>query len=119
MILIDRDDVVRVGLADHVAFQVEWEVGSPEAVEAGPFRVQFLPLAHSIPESSALVIDTPATSVEVIESERLARSRRISSILPCECHEPVSMITAVRMPSIRASVMIICPSLRRARTMIS
>ena len=34
MILIDRDDVVRVGLADHVAFQVEWEVGSPEAVEA-------------------------------------------------------------------------------------
>ncbi len=34
MILIDRDDVVRIGLADHPAFQVEWEVGSPEAIEA-------------------------------------------------------------------------------------
>lgn len=34
MILIDRDDVVRIGLSDHIAFQVEWEVGSPEAVEA-------------------------------------------------------------------------------------
>ncbi|WP_126975744.1 ribonuclease J [Frigidibacter oleivorans] len=32
----------------------------PETVEAGPFRVQFVPVSHSIPESSALVIDTPA-----------------------------------------------------------
>ncbi|PTX51699.1 ribonuclease J [Gemmobacter caeni] len=32
----------------------------PAVVEAGPFRVQFVPIAHSIPESSALVIDTPA-----------------------------------------------------------
>jgi ribonuclease J len=32
----------------------------PHSVEAGPFRVGFLPTAHSIPESSALVIDTPA-----------------------------------------------------------
>ncbi len=33
----------------------------PEAtVAAGPFRVGFMPIAHSIPESSALVIDTPA-----------------------------------------------------------
>ena len=32
----------------------------PEQVEAGPFRVGFLPVSHSIPESSALVIDTPA-----------------------------------------------------------
>ena len=32
----------------------------PEVVEAGPFRVQFVPVSHSIPESSALVIDTPA-----------------------------------------------------------
>ncbi len=35
----------------------------PETVEAGPFKVQFLPLAHSIPESAALVIDTPAGRV--------------------------------------------------------
>jgi ribonuclease J len=32
----------------------------PEQVEAGPFRVGFLPISHSIPESSALVIDSPA-----------------------------------------------------------
>jgi ribonuclease J len=32
----------------------------PEMVEAGPFRVGFLPVSHSIPEASALVIDTPA-----------------------------------------------------------
>ena len=32
----------------------------PDQVEAGPFRVGFLPVSHSIPEASALVIDTPA-----------------------------------------------------------
>jgi len=32
----------------------------PAVISAGPFRVQFVPLAHSIPESAALVIDTPA-----------------------------------------------------------
>ncbi|SPH17348.1 Ribonuclease J 1 [Defluviimonas aquaemixtae] len=32
----------------------------PDTIEAGPFDVQFVPVSHSIPESSALVIDTPA-----------------------------------------------------------
>ena len=32
----------------------------PDTVEVGPFKVQFVPVSHSIPESSALVIDTPA-----------------------------------------------------------
>ena len=31
----------------------------PETVTAGPFKVQFVPVSHSIPESAALVIDTP------------------------------------------------------------
>jgi len=31
----------------------------PETVTAGPFTVGFAPISHSIPESSALVIDTP------------------------------------------------------------
>ena len=31
----------------------------PATVEVGPFKVQFVPVSHSIPESSALVIDTP------------------------------------------------------------
>lgn len=32
----------------------------PEQVEVGPFKVGFAPISHSIPESSALIIDTPA-----------------------------------------------------------
>ena len=31
----------------------------PETIEAGPFKVGFVPISHSIPESSGLVIDTP------------------------------------------------------------
>jgi ribonuclease J len=31
----------------------------PETVEAGPFKVGFAPISHSIPESSGMVIDTP------------------------------------------------------------
>ncbi len=42
----DREDVTTVG-----AF--------PETVQAGPFKVGFVPISHSIPESSGLVIDTP------------------------------------------------------------
>lgn len=32
----------------------------PAVIKAGPFTVQFVPISHSIPESSALIIDTPA-----------------------------------------------------------
>ena len=32
----------------------------PAVVEAGPFKVQFVPISHSIPECSSLIIDTPA-----------------------------------------------------------
>ncbi|SFK54570.1 ribonuclease J [Shimia haliotis] len=35
----------------------------PEVTEAGPFKVGFLPVSHSIPESAALVIDSPAGRV--------------------------------------------------------
>ena len=31
----------------------------PEQTNAGPFKVGFLPVSHSVPESAALVIDTP------------------------------------------------------------
>ncbi len=31
----------------------------PETIKAGPFTVGFLPISHSIPESSGLVIDSP------------------------------------------------------------
>lgn len=32
----------------------------PQQIELGPFKVGFVPVAHSIPEASGLVIDTPA-----------------------------------------------------------
>ncbi|MBU3030245.1 ribonuclease J [Paracoccus marinaquae] len=32
----------------------------PEVTQLGPFTVQFVPISHSIPESAALIIDTPA-----------------------------------------------------------
>ena len=35
----------------------------PHQQDAGPFKVGFLPISHSIPESSALVIDTPVGRV--------------------------------------------------------
>ncbi|WP_170440868.1 ribonuclease J [Ruegeria arenilitoris] len=35
----------------------------PEQIKAGPFTVGFLPVSHSIPESAALLIDTPAGRV--------------------------------------------------------
>lgn len=35
----------------------------PETVTAGPFKVQFVPISHSIPESSAMIIDSPAGRV--------------------------------------------------------
>src|SRR6056297_3692287 len=35
----------------------------PETVSAGPFTVGFVPISHSIPESSGLAIDTPAGRV--------------------------------------------------------
>ncbi|MEM8803536.1 MAG: ribonuclease J [Pseudomonadota bacterium] len=45
--------------ADVVQIAPVW----PETVEAGPFSVGFAPISHSIPESSALIIDTPAGRV--------------------------------------------------------
>ena len=35
----------------------------PAQVQAGPFKVGFLPISHSIPESAGLVIDSPAGRV--------------------------------------------------------
>jgi ribonuclease J len=35
----------------------------PAVTVAGPFRVQFVPVSHSIPESAGLIIDTPAGRV--------------------------------------------------------
>ena len=42
--------------ADALTIVAPW----PDRVEIGPFKVGFLPISHSIPESSGLCIDTPA-----------------------------------------------------------
>ncbi len=42
---------------------IETVGAAPDSVEAGPFAVQFLPVSHSLPEASALVIDSPAGRV--------------------------------------------------------
>jgi ribonuclease J len=49
-------------------------VPRPAVVEAGPFKVQFVPLSHSIPESAALIIDTPAGRVVHSGDFKLDRS---------------------------------------------
>ena len=41
--------------ANAVTVMAAW----PDQVKLGPFKVGFLPISHSIPESSGLVIDTP------------------------------------------------------------
>jgi ribonuclease J len=54
---IARGKLDEMGLPDDMLNVVQpW----PEMVTAGPFRVGFVPVSHSIPETSSLVIDTPA-----------------------------------------------------------
>lgn len=47
---LDPEKVITVGKA-------------PEKLDLGPFAVQFFPVAHSLPEASGLIIDTPAGRV--------------------------------------------------------
>ncbi len=49
----------KMGEHGHPEEAVEVVSGWPDQVVAGPFKVGFLPMSHSIPESAALVIDTP------------------------------------------------------------
>ncbi|MFN3954949.1 MAG: ribonuclease J [Pararhodobacter sp.] len=43
--------------------QVHTVAALPETVTAGPFKVQFVPVSHSLPEASAMLIETPAGRV--------------------------------------------------------
>ncbi len=53
---IARGKLAEYGYSDKVVTTVsKW----PQTVTAGPFTVGFLPISHSIPESSSMVIDTP------------------------------------------------------------
>ena len=54
-------NIARRKLSEHgvAANAVTVMAGWPDTVKLGPFKVGFLPISHSIPESSGLVIDTP------------------------------------------------------------
>jgi len=53
---IARGKLAEYGVGDNaVKICSAW----PEQINAGPFKIGFLPISHSIPESSALVIDSP------------------------------------------------------------
>ena len=53
----------------------------PETVTAGPFKVGFLPISHSIPESAGLVIDTPAGRVVHTGDFKLDRTPGVGEAL--------------------------------------
>ena len=54
--------VVRTKLEEQYVHPGRLEISDPYPArkEAGPFAVSFLPVSHSVPESSSLVIDSPA-----------------------------------------------------------
>ncbi|SHJ66772.1 ribonuclease J [Shimia gijangensis] len=58
-------NLARHKMADRGQPEEEIKIVSPwpQMTRAGPFSVGFLPISHSIPESAALVIDTPAGRV--------------------------------------------------------
>lgn len=58
--IVARHKLEGVGVDANAVTTVE---AMPQMVEAGPFKVGFLPVSHSIPEASAIVIDTPAGRV--------------------------------------------------------
>lgn len=55
--LIARQKLERAGKNPDIVHEVgAW----PETTQIGPFKIGFLPVPHSIPEASGVVIDTPA-----------------------------------------------------------
>jgi ribonuclease J len=47
----------------HPIDQIKIVAARPETVQIGPFAVQFVPISHSIPETSVMILDTPAGRV--------------------------------------------------------
>ncbi len=62
----------------------------PSQVEAGPFRVGFLPISHSIPESSALVIDTPAGRIVHTGDFKIDRTPLVGEAFDPDAFEAVA-----------------------------
>ncbi len=70
----------------------------PETVTTGPFTVSFAPVAHSIPESSALVIDTPQGRIVHTGDFKLDETPGLG-----EAHDP-AMWAEIARPGVRALV---------------
>lgn len=47
----------------HPTDQIITVAARPETVQIGPFAVQFVPISHSIPETSVMILDTPGGRV--------------------------------------------------------
>jgi ribonuclease J len=70
----------------------------PAMVEAGPFRVQFVPVSHSIPESAGLVIDTPAGRIVHTADFKLDGNPVVGEpFLPEEWHKIANEAGRVRL----------------------
>jgi len=78
--------------------QIETVESYPETVTAGPFSVAFAPVAHSIPESSALIIDTPAGRIVHTGDFKLDETPGVG-----EAHDPTQWADIAR-PGVRALV---------------
>ncbi|MGR3291785.1 MAG: ribonuclease J, partial [Paracoccaceae bacterium] len=70
----------------------------PETVKTGPFTVSFVPVAHSIPESSALVIDSQAGRIVHTGDFKLDLTPGVG-----EAHDP-DLWAAIAKPGVRALV---------------
>ncbi len=53
---IARRKLAEHGLPDSVVTVVE---SYPQVIDCGPFKISYVPISHSIPESAGLLIDTP------------------------------------------------------------
>ena len=47
----------------HPVDQINIVAARPETVQIGPFKAQFVPISHSIPETSVMILDTPGGRV--------------------------------------------------------
>ncbi|WP_299814189.1 ribonuclease J [uncultured Jannaschia sp.] len=90
-----RRKMVEKGLDPNVVKTAET---FPAMIEAGPFRVGFLPVSHSIPESAGLVVDTPAGRIIHTGDFKIDRSPVVG-----EAFDPDLWAEAAR-PGVRALV---------------
>ncbi|MGY6547509.1 MAG: ribonuclease J [Roseinatronobacter sp.] len=70
----------------------------PDTVDLGPFRVQFFPVAHSLPEASGLIIDTPAGRLVHTGDFKADQSPGVG-----EPHDP-SLLEAIGRTGVKAMI---------------